>query len=97
MMVSQNEVTIIGKTIIPETVIVQNKGYGNKSQPDNSNAVSAGGTRLRRILSNIFHFDNAEIGFLCKRLSEPFTNGKIHAKICQSPRIQRIRIFMSAL
>ena len=87
----------IGKMISPETAIVQNNGEGRKNHANNNSAVSAIGTRLRRILSNIFQRDNAEIEFLYKRLSGPLTHGRIQEKICQSPRIQRNRIFISAL
>src|SRR5665213_1462915 len=95
--VSQSEVINMGNTIIPDTTIVQNKTDGRTIHAKSNKAVSAIGTRLRRILSNIFQRDNAEIGFLIKCFSGVLTHGKIQGKICQSPRIQRNRVFISAL
>lgn len=69
---------------------VQNPaGAGATSQlPSNSNN-SAGGTRLRRRLSNIFHQAKA-VSVLAERLPDaPSTRGNSQPAICQSPRIQR--------
>ncbi len=82
--------------MIAETVSVQKKEERNTNQSNNSSKVSAIGTRLRLMLSNIFQRDNPEIGFLYKCLFSPGTTGKIQEKICQSPRIQRERLFISA-
>ena len=54
------------------------------------------GIKLRLMLSNIFQRDKPEMGFLYQCLSTPGTNGKNQEKICQSPRVQRERLFISA-
>ena len=54
-MASHAEVTMIGIMIIEETVIVQKCEECNNINPNNSNMVSAIGTRLRLTLSNICH------------------------------------------
>ena len=66
-------------------------------QPTSSNASSAGGTRLRRRLSKIFHRDEQRERIrdaLSRRRPEPA--GESQAAICQSPRIQRWRRLTSA-
>ena len=96
LIVSQTEVIKTGATMIPETAIVQNKEEGNTIHPNNIIVVNATGTRLRLILSNIFQRDNPETGFLYQCFPMPGTTGKNQGKICQSPRIQRERLFISA-
>src|SRR5258706_16365327 len=95
LIVSQREVIIMGRTIITETMMVQNKEDGNTVHPSTISSVSATGTRLRLILSNIFHRDNPESGFLCQCLFASGTIGKNQENICQSPRIQRDCLFIS--
>jgi len=75
---------------------VHMKGSGRLAQPSTASAISAAGTRLRRRLSNSFHFDSADSGLrgapgsACRRRrSQPIS--------CQSPRTQRWRRAMSTL
>src|SRR5665213_1510866 len=96
LIVSQTELMTIGRIIIMETAMVQNKEDGNTIQPINRNSVSAIGTKLRLMLSNIFQRDNAESGFLCQCLLASGTTGKNLENICQSPRTQRENLFISA-
>ena len=77
------------------TVNVQNQGDGENIQPKINNNNNEIGTRLRRILSNIFHRENREIGFLVKPLGTAGTKGKVQMAICQSPLIQRCLRFIS--
>ncbi len=58
-----------------------------KNHPNNNNKRKDNGTRLRLILSNIFHLDNDESGLRCNFLSAPFTHGNTQLAICQSPLI----------
>src|ERR1035437_4544366 len=95
LIVSHTELIKIGTTIIPETVIIQNKEEGNTINPINIRVVSATGTRLRLKLPNIFQRDNPEIGLLHQCIPGPGTNGKNQLKIWQSPRTQRERLFIS--
>ncbi len=74
---------------------VHMKGSGSRAQPSTASAISAAGTRLRRRLSNSFHFDSVDSGLrgapgsACRRRrSQPIS--------CQSPRTQRRRRAMSA-
>ena len=89
--------TINGKSTIIVKLNVQNHENGNTNHPNKNNKVSASGVMLRLRLSNIFHFDKPEIGFLLNVLCYPVTKGNIHAAICQSPLIHRDVIFTSAI
>ncbi len=44
--------------MIPSTDRVQNQADGKTVQPESKRSVNAAGTRLRRRLSNIFHWDS---------------------------------------
>src|SRR5450631_3630786 len=74
---------------------VQNTGEWEYIHPNSSMPSKAIGTRLLRRLSNIFHFDNDEIGFFRIFPDGPGTQGSSQEAICQSPRIQRWRRFIS--
>ena len=76
-----------GNTMMMVTAKVQNHAMEEKTHPYNNKSIKQRGTKLRRRLSNIFHFESAESGFLCSFLSMPGTNGNTHLAICQSPRI----------
>ncbi len=49
--------------MIPSTDRVQNQADGKTVQPSSKRSVNAAGARLRRRLSNIFHWDSSESGF----------------------------------
>src|ERR1041385_2134658 len=93
---SQVEVIITGIMMRHVVIKVQNKVAGKKNQTNTSNAINAAGTRLRRILSNIFQRESADSGFLCQCLLASGMNGRNQENICQSPRPQRARLFISA-
>ncbi len=79
------------------TISVQNHGDDKMVHPNSKTSVSAIGTKLRLRLSNIFHHDKSDKGFL---RDAPFTFGIIgitHGSSCQSPRTQRCRRFTSVL
>ena len=78
-----------GNKTINETAAVQNNGAEEIIQPYNNNNKSDCGIRLLRILSNIFHLDNKDIGFDKIFLLGPGTHGNIQLAICQSPLIHR--------
>jgi hypothetical protein len=92
-------ITCAAKGTMPTITITRSvhmKGSGRRAQPSTARAISAAGTRLRRRLSNSFHFDSADSGLRgapgseCRRRrSQPIS--------CQSPRTQRWRRVMSAL
>ena len=52
-----------GIRMIPITDKTQNPGDGKTVQPSSNSTTNAGGTRLRRRLSKIFHAERALIGF----------------------------------
>lgn len=81
--------------MIADTAIVQKKEEGNTIHPNNIKTVSANGTRLLLMLSNIFHLDKADNGFLFHFFPGKGANGKNQENICQSPRIQRENLFIS--
>ena len=83
--------------MVPITAKVQNQAGDKTVQPSSNSRVNAGGTRLRRRLSKIFHRDSPESGFFRRLPSRPGTPGSSQRAICQSPRIQRCRRLTSAL
>ena len=88
---SLKKLTTAGKIIIMVTASVQNHAAVEIVQPNINNSKRHNGTRLRRRLSNIFHFDRAERGFLRNFPSGPLTKGNTQPAICQSPLIHRCR------
>src|ERR1700744_4911964 len=95
-MESHSDMIKMGKTMSRVTQMVQKMGEGKTSHPSNNNAVRAMGTRLCRMLSKIFQRDNPDNVFLCHPLFGPGEISKKKPNICQSPRIQRMRMVMSA-
>src|SRR6266403_1579819 len=70
---------------------------GIQSQPARRRATVAGGTRLRRKLSKIFHRLKAESGLGSTLPAPTGTRGFSQSMICQSPRIQRCCLFHHAM
>ena len=81
---------------MPAADNVHKKGSDKYVHPRIRKSVRAAELTLRLRLSSNFHFDRAEIGFLCLRSPGPTTTGRSHRKSCQSPRIQRRRRATSA-
>jgi len=70
---------------------------GPRAQLPSNKVMPPNAVTLRRRLSKIFHFER---GLIVLRTSFPppsGTRGRIHAAICQSPRIQRCRRLTSAM
>src|SRR5450759_5019953 len=86
---------------MPITTKVQNQAGDKMVQPSSNRSVNVAGTRLRRRLSKIFHWDSVESGFCSRPVSEsarlPGTRYSDHDAICQAPRIQRCRRLTTAL
>ena len=57
--------------MIPITARVQNQAGDKTVQPSSNSSVNAAGTRLRRRLSRIFHWDRCESGFLWRLAPAP--------------------------
>ena len=87
--------------MMPITTTVQSHADEERVQLSSKSSVSATGTKLRRRLSKIFHWDSAVSGFFLGRVGElaglAGTRRSSHDAICQSPRIQRCRRLTSAL
>ena len=75
--------------MIPITRKVQYIGEDKITQLKSKRTVRAAGSMLRRRLSSIFHFENADNGFFSICLPGRGTFGSSHRTICQSPRIHR--------
>ena len=88
--------TSTGTKISSSRNAVHQRGSGSTVQPSTNNANSAGATRLRRRLSKIFQRDSGVIGFASPPPPGRGTRNQSQRAICQSPRIQRWRRFMSA-
>jgi hypothetical protein len=79
----------IGKAIVDSAISVQaNGGPGRIVQPAVSRATTAGGSKLRRRLSNSFQRPSAGTS-LGRDPVAAGTLGSSHGKSCQSPRTQR--------